>query len=66
MAVCQSKILLQGTQESAPAAENDRILQVVYSAFIVCLVHFRVSLISQLTYLIDSSLVAFQRLEHAT
>src|ERR1700730_7458072 len=62
MAVCQSKILFQETQESAPSAQNDCILQVVYGAFVVCFVHLRVSPVSQLTYLIDSSLVAFQLL----
>src|SRR5216683_3555254 len=62
MAVCQSKILLQGTPEAAPSAQNDCIIQVVYGAFIVRFVHFRVTLISQLTYLIDSLLVAFQLL----
>src|SRR5580704_11557666 len=62
MAVCQSKILFQEPQESAPSAENDCILQVVYGAFVVCFLHLRISLISQLAYLIDSPLVAFQPL----
>src|ERR1035437_8587118 len=62
MAVGQSKILLQGAQEFAASAQNDCILQVLYRPLVVCFVHLCVSLISQKTYLIHSSLVAAQLL----
>ncbi len=62
MAVCQSKILLQGTEEFAPSTQNDCVLKIVYCTFVVCFGHLRVSLISQHIDSIDRSLVASQLL----